>query len=83
MQSFGSHEPVWYGVILPEELGDWNSVHRQFRRWTVSGLWKLMLQALAEGGVAMRYRWSIAPGSSRGEGGGLLQLLLDGARERE
>jgi hypothetical protein len=42
-----------------------------------------MLQALAEGGVAMRYRWSIAPGSSRGEGGGLLQLLLDGARERE
>ena len=35
---------------LPEELGNWNSVHRQFRRWTASGLWDLMLQALAEGG---------------------------------
>lgn len=35
---------------LPEELGNWNSVHRQFRRWTASGLWDLMLAALAEGG---------------------------------
>jgi hypothetical protein len=23
---------------LPEQLGNWNSVHRQFRRWTASGL---------------------------------------------
>ena len=35
---------------LPEELGNWNSVHRQFRRWTASGLWDLMLEASAEGG---------------------------------
>jgi transposase len=35
---------------LPEELGNWNSVHRQFRRWTASGLWDLMLAALADGG---------------------------------
>ena len=35
---------------LPEELGTWNSVHRQYRRWTASGLWDLMLEALAEGG---------------------------------
>ena len=35
---------------LPEELGNWNSVHRQYRRWTASGLWDLMLEALAEGG---------------------------------
>jgi len=34
---------------LPEELGNWNSVHRQFRRWTASGLWDLMLAANAEG----------------------------------
>jgi transposase len=34
---------------LPEELGNWNSVHRRFRRWTASGLWDLMLEALAEG----------------------------------
>jgi transposase len=35
---------------LPEELGRWNSVHRQYRRWTASGLWDLILDALAEGG---------------------------------
>ena len=35
---------------LPEELGNWNSVHKQYRRWTASGLWDLMLDALAEGG---------------------------------
>lgn len=35
---------------LPEELGNWNSAHRQYRRWTASGLWDLMLDALAEGG---------------------------------
>src|SRR6516225_4716318 len=25
---------------LPEELGNWNSVWRQFRRWSASGLWR-------------------------------------------
>ena len=35
---------------LPDELGNWNSVHRQFRRWTVAGLWDVMLQGLTEGG---------------------------------
>jgi transposase len=35
---------------LPEELGNWNSVHRQFRRWTTNGLWDLMLTAPAKGG---------------------------------
>lgn len=35
---------------LPLELGNWNSVHRQFRRWTASGVWDLLLQALADGG---------------------------------
>ncbi len=35
---------------LPEELGLWNSVHERYRRWTASGLWDLMLEALAEGG---------------------------------
>lgn len=35
---------------LPAELGNWNSVHRQFRRWTVSGVWDVMLEALADGG---------------------------------
>jgi transposase len=35
---------------LPEELGNWNSVWRQFRRWSASGLWDVLLQALADSG---------------------------------
>lgn len=35
---------------LPDALGNSNSVHKQFRRWTTGGLWDLMLEALAEGG---------------------------------
>ncbi len=35
---------------LPSELGNWNSVHRQFRRWTASGLWDVLLQAMADAG---------------------------------
>jgi transposase len=35
---------------LPDALGNWNSVHRQFRRWTASGLWDVMLDALSAGG---------------------------------
>jgi transposase len=35
---------------LPAELGNWNSVFRQFRRWTASGLWDVILEALADGG---------------------------------
>lgn len=33
---------------LPEEFGAWNSVYRQFRRWTVSGVWEVILEAFAE-----------------------------------
>ena len=25
---------------LPEEFGKWGSVYRQFRRWTLAGLWE-------------------------------------------
>ncbi len=35
---------------LPAEFGNWNSVHRQFRRWTASGRWDVLLQALADAG---------------------------------
>ena len=31
---------------LPAELGDWNAVFRQFRRWADSGVWDLILEAL-------------------------------------
>lgn len=33
---------------LPPGFGTWFSVYRQFRRWTLSGLWELMLEALNE-----------------------------------
>jgi transposase len=35
---------------LPEAFGNWNSVWRQFRRWSLSGIWDLVLQALADSG---------------------------------
>ena len=33
---------------LPEEFGKWSSVYRQFRRWTLAGVWDLVLEALNE-----------------------------------
>jgi len=36
---------------LPPELGNWNSAHRQFRRWAASGVWDVLLQALADAGA--------------------------------
>lgn len=33
---------------LPEEFGKWSSVYRQFRRWTLTGLWEQVLEALIE-----------------------------------
>ena len=35
---------------LPEEFGNWNSVWRQYRRWCESGVWDIILQALADSG---------------------------------
>ena len=37
---------------LPEELGKWNSVYQQFRRWSLAGLWDVLLDALAGSGAA-------------------------------
>ncbi len=36
---------------LPEEFGKWSSVYRQFRRWTLAGLWEQMMDALNESGA--------------------------------
>ena len=36
---------------LPEEFGKWSSVYRQFRRWTLAGLWELILEALNESAI--------------------------------
>lgn len=37
---------------LPEEFGKWSSVYRQFRRWTLAGLWEEVLDALNHAGIA-------------------------------
>ncbi len=37
---------------LPYELGNWNSVHRQYRRWSESGVWDVILSALTESEVS-------------------------------
>jgi len=31
---------------LPDHFGKWSSVYRQFRRWSLAGLWDLLLEAL-------------------------------------
>ena len=36
--------PPWRD--LPEEFDKWSSVYRQFRRWTLAGLWEEILEAL-------------------------------------
>lgn len=36
---------------LPKEFGKWSSVYRQFRRWTLAGLWEMILEALNESGA--------------------------------
>jgi transposase len=37
---------------LPVEAGKWSSVYRQFLRWTRSGIWDVLLEALAESRAA-------------------------------
>jgi len=36
---------------LHEYFGKWSSVYRQFRRWTLAGVWEAMLEALNESGA--------------------------------
>lgn len=36
---------------LPAEFGKWSSVYRQFRRWTLTGLWEQIMAALNESGA--------------------------------
>ncbi len=59
----GDHRLVLDGVFwiartgapwrdLPEDFGKWGSVYRQFRRWSVAGVWDAMLEALNATGMA-------------------------------
>ena len=36
---------------LPDEFGKWSSVYRQFRRWTLAGLWEDIMDALNQSGA--------------------------------
>lgn len=36
---------------LHDYFGPWTRVYRQFRRWTLSGVWEVMLEALGESGA--------------------------------
>jgi transposase len=38
---------------LPADLGNWNSVFRQYRRWTRSGVWDKAAASLAPSGTAV------------------------------
>ena len=37
---------------LPSQLGNWNSVFRQYRRWTEAAVWDVILAALTESEVS-------------------------------
>ncbi len=44
-----SRGPAAPGATCPKSEGKWSSVYRQFRRWTLVGLWEAILEALNEG----------------------------------
>ena len=48
---------------LPQEFGKGSSVYRQFRRWTLAGLWEDILDAARtmRGSRQTSCRWSTAP----------------------
>jgi transposase len=67
---------------LPDEFGNWNSVHRQYRRWTEAGVWDVMLAALAESELADTTMQMIdsrivrAHQHAAGGKGGFIKMLL-------
>lgn len=67
---------------LPDEFGNWNSAHRQYRRLTEAGVWDVLLAALAESEVAdttmqmIDSRIERAHQHAAGEKGGFIEMLL-------
>lgn len=73
---------------LPGEFGKWSSVYRQFRRWTPSGLWEQIMEALNESPIVPDTLQMIdstvirAPHQAAGAKGGLRDRVL-AARARQ
>ena len=71
---------------LPEQLGRWASVYKQFLRWTRSGLWDVLLETLAGSGAVPDTVQMVdstivrAHHCATGAKGGLVDRVL-GARE--
>ena len=67
---------------LPDHFGEWNSVYQQFRRWSLSGLWDLLLDTLSSRGAAPKTVQMIdatvirAHHQAAGAKGGLKKKLL-------
>ncbi|WP_425415754.1 transposase [Paracoccus chinensis] len=43
--------PARPGVTCPRSRAKWSSVYRQFRRWTLAGLWEQIMDALNTSGA--------------------------------
>ena len=73
---------------LPEEFGKWSSVYRQFRRWTLAGLWEDILEALNQSGAVPNALQMIdstvirAHHQAAGAKGGLRDRVLAVQRDR-
>jgi transposase len=67
---------------LPEEFGKCSSVYRQFRRWTLTGLWEEILDALNQSGAVPEALQMVdstvirAHHQAAGAKGGLLDRVL-------
>jgi transposase len=89
----GDHRRVLDGIFwiartgapwrdLPHEFGNWNSVYRQFLRWSRSGLWDVLLEALVETGAVPDTLQMIdstvirAHHHAAGGRGGFIEMLL-------
>ena len=71
---------------LPDHFGNWNSIYQQFRRWSVSGLWDTMLEALnatgaAQSSVQMIDSTIVRAHQHAAGATGVLRLKISGARE--
>jgi len=66
---------------VPEKYGNWNSIYRRFRRWSIAGVWEAVAVTLAEimadsGHYTIDSTTVRAHVSAAGVKGGLIDRLL-------